>query len=162
METNRLAQILYHVRNRAFSYTLALVPDRKLAIEIMGQALTVFLFKEKKFLQELDNSELEPQKKYFNKFVLLSLSKEIYKISHTRFKLKKFSTVEYQSFYNLDLEERSAVYLSEKKVAIEEIKDIMNLENAELNQYLYRGRGKLAEKFDIKNLNILHQIEASL
>ena len=162
MELEQLKSTLNSLRSRLFGYAVAMVPDRKLALEVMGQALTVFLFKEKSFLNRLDGDELQADRKYLNKYLLLSLSQELHKIAKNRFSQKNFSVSEFQSFYELPLLERSALYLAEKKVPFEEIGEIMGLEKHEVIQYVYRARGNLAQVFDVKNLEVMYAIEKGL
>lgn len=128
-----LAQDLYE-----FSYALNL--DSKLAEQIVIDSYTVFLIKEKSFIEETDlDFSNRKQRIGFKRFLKNGILKEIFNLSSKNFErsYKIDSKFEYEQFGKLSLLQRAIAFLVlAKKSDIDDVQAIFELHRTNIIEIL--------------------------
>ena len=119
--------------SKLYSFAYAIIPDELQAEQIIIDAYSVFLVREKKFIEGLEydlKSKLAKTK--IKKFIYTNMIGDIFKLGVKRATQLKESTGspdEFEKFYQLDPTSRAVVYLKEvAKLKYKEIENIVGVE----------------------------------
>ena len=149
METN-LLNIANSLIPRLYNFAMVILSDDKKAQQLVLDAYTVYVMKEKRFLKKQLNTE--NSKKEMNslkKFLRKELIKEIYdlglkRLDHAHSKQVNYSKIEYREFFNLSLFKRSILFLKEKEgMSIDELQEVFVVQRYELIEAYYNSKNEL-------------------
>lgn len=136
---------------KLYGYAYALVPDELMAEQILVDATSVSLMKEKNLLISF-SQEIATKKEalLFKKKLQLNLIKEVWFLAKKRSSElpPRFKYPEnFNSFYELDLLQRSALYLKEKEeLKWEDILFVHELKKYQVVEKVYQAREKILTK----------------
>lgn len=143
MTTNRIQQFIQTVSQDLYSFAFVLLPDDLQANQLMIDAVSTILIKNKSMMERFSHLE---EDEFKNNQILLErlLLKTIFDLAKRRYEQLKVSLSEIEEsteFYHLTIEERACLYLKDKRShSLEVIEFALNLDKKEILSKLYCGR----------------------
>jgi len=157
MKKNELEPILDSLLTKLYSYAYALLPDDLQAEQLVIDAYSIFLVREKKFLQEFEfDSKNKKDRLNIRRFLMRNMLLDIFELGYKRSlqlrHLLQNDLGEKQGFYDLKIEQRAVLFLKEVlQYTAKEIQETMSLQKHQVIETLYNARFKI---LDIREENL--------
>jgi DNA-directed RNA polymerase specialized sigma24 family protein len=134
---------------RLYKYAFGLVPDGKVARELIADAYSVFTVREMDFINGTELPEQRKAQALIKRFFLMGILEEIYQLSLKKsFNIRRVihqASLEYQSFYELSTTDRSVLILKERlNFTPEAIGQVMKIKKFQVVESLYNSREALS------------------
>lgn len=155
MKQYQLNNLMDELIQPLFGFSYILTGDRILARELLMDAYTVYLVREKRFLQKKDIDPLDKiQRRAIKKFLYHELLGETLELAMKRapestdegsYQVDSFSrspiSEEYKCFFSMGVFPRAIFYLKEVKgFSIEDLQEIFGLERHRTLEFYYNAR----------------------
>lgn len=156
MKNVELESIIQNLTQRMYQYAFCLVPDELQAEQIVIDATSVYLMKEKNFLNSFDQElATKKEKLLFKRNLHLNLMKEVWNLGRKRgLELNPHMKTpeKFTRFYELDLVQRSALFLKDsQEYKWEDISFIQDAKKYQLIEKIYQAREHLLERSEMEN-----------
>ena len=150
MKRNDVDKLLNLIIPKIYSFAYAMIQDDDQAEQLIVDAYSVFLVKEKNFILEYKFKETKKDKTSFKSYLLINLIGELYRLGIKRNselkQLQRFNHGEFDSFYKLDVTQRSVLFLKENlKFNISLIQETLKIEKHQVIEQLYNSRHRIIE-----------------
>jgi DNA-directed RNA polymerase specialized sigma24 family protein len=150
MKRNELDNLLNSIIPKLYSFAYAMIQDDEQAEQLIVDAYSVFLVKEKNFIIDFKYNDNKKEKLSFKNYLLINLIGEIYGLGVKRNSeqkhLKRLDHGEFDSFYKLDVTQRSVLFLKENlKFSIELIQETLQIKKHQVLEQLYNSRHRIIE-----------------
>lgn len=149
MNSDVLFRLIDELLPKLTGYAFALSGDQLQAEQMVVDAYTVFVVKEKGFLNDESFDEEDKRERIaFKKYLLIELYKELFDLLKTRSqiprKLSEDNYLEYSAFFSLPYMKRAIIYLKEtQNFSVEEIQEVFCLERHQVLENLYNAKNEL-------------------
>lgn len=148
MDINETEQFTNLLMPRFFKFAYGLVPDGKIARELIADAYSVFIVKELEFVKGTKLPKQRKAQSMIKRFFLMGILSEIYNLSQKKsFNIRGVihqSRVEYKAFYSLSLHQRAVLILKERlNFTPEAIGQVMGIKKYQVIESLYNSREQL-------------------
>lgn len=147
MNKAELASILENVLPKLFSFAYSLIPDELQAEQMVIDAYSVFIIREKEYIEEYKLDMVQKKERArFRRFLMKSLLQDIYKLGVKRASQLGDYTPErnYQSYYQLGIPERAILYMKDiLGLELEEIQEVMHMLKHQLIEKIYNARNDI-------------------
>jgi hypothetical protein len=156
MRKEHLEAMIDSITPKLYGFCTALTRSEEEAEQIFVDAYTVFILKEKYFVAEMQfdidsKSDRISTKRYF----LNEILKEIYELARLRAPKNRYdnsSFLEYESFYDLNIQKRAILYLKDvANMNVEDLQEIFVLQRHQIIELLHNSYFGLIK--DTQNIN---------
>ncbi len=148
MKKEELLSIIDSQIPKFYGFSYALLGDELEAEQVIIDAYTVFLMKEKDFLTEEEGDfEDKHYRQSIKKYLLREMTREIYELSIKRF--SKFhknqkNLLEYNCFFEMNMNKRALIYLKEVGLyTVKDLQEIFTLERHQVIELFYNAKFEL-------------------
>jgi hypothetical protein len=129
---------------RFYGFAWALIPDQEMALQMVLDAYSVCLVREKDFIKEYKFKGEKKEAIAFKKFLMAMMIQEIYQLAlkraNIRHHLRNTIASEYQTFNSLSTSFKAVLFLKEKwHYSIESIQEVLKLERHQVLEALYNA-----------------------
>ena len=148
MNKNKLFTLIEPYLDQLFSFAFAMVGDEQTSLNIINDAYTVFIMKERDTILELEEDN-DKALKYWKNTLIFSLYEEIYQLARKR-ELEQeniyLGNDEFSEYFKLSLFNRALLFLKHiDEMSMEKLEMIFALERHELVEALYNANYKLSQ-----------------
>ena len=146
---------------RLHKYAYGLVPDGKIARELIADAYSVFVVREMDFIKGTQLPEQRKAQAMIKRFFFMGILEEIYQLSLKKsFNIRRVihqGNPELKSFYELPVSQRSALILKERlTLTPEAIAQVMKIKKYQVVEALYNAREVLSSTEDLGEISATH------
>lgn len=133
---------------KLYSFAFAMINEESMAEQIVIDAYSVFLVKDKNFIENFKYEDSKKEKVSIKRYLFINLLREVYEMSlkrkaHSKYLLKKRFD-EYDAFYSLESQQKAVLFLKENfEFSIEMIQETLQLEKYQVVECLYNSRQRL-------------------
>lgn len=159
MKKSELQPLIDVLIPKLFSFAYALVPDELQAVQIVIDAYSVFVIREKEHLEYLKyNVKSKKDKAQTLQYLFKSNLKEIYKLGTKRsFQLK--NTIDEKQdlpqFYQVEISQRALLFLKYKlSFDLNDIQQVLMIQRHQVLEKLYNGNNSLTQYQQEKEVQI--------
>jgi DNA-directed RNA polymerase specialized sigma24 family protein len=150
MKRNEIESLLNLIIPKLYSFAYAMIQDEDEAEQLIVDAYSVFLVREKHFIAEFEYNGTKKDKKSFKSYLLINLVGELYGLGVKRSTQQKLQNRldhgEFDSFYKLDSTQRAVLFLKENlKFSIELIQETLKIKKHQVVEQLYNSRHRIIE-----------------
>ena len=147
MNKAELAPILDNLLPKLFSFAYSLIPDELQAEQMVIDAYSVFIIREKDYIENYSlNTERKKDRSMFRRFLMKSLLRDIYLLGAKRAAQLKNLVFEksYDSYYERGVSERAILYMKDiLGLEIEEIQEVMQMQKHHVIENIYNARNSI-------------------
>jgi len=156
MRKEQLETILDSITPKLYGFCTALTRSEQEAEQMFVDAYTVFILKEKHFVAEMQfDIESKKDRVSTKRYFLNEILKEIYELARVRNPKNRYdnsSFLEYESFYDLNIQKRAILYLKDvANMSIEDLQEVFVLQRHQVIELLHNSYYGLVK--DIKDFN---------
>lgn len=148
MKKSELQPLIDVLIPKLFSFAYALVPDELQAQQIVIDAYSVFVIREKEYLETVNiNMKSKKERAQFLHKISASILCEIYKLGQKR--ASQLSTIVdgkegLPVFYNTELSQRALIFLKYKmNFSTENLQKVLRIQRHQVLEKLYNARNSL-------------------
>lgn len=156
MRKEELENIVDSITPKLYGFCTALTRNVQEAEQIFIDAYTVFILKEKNFVAEMQfDPESKKDRVSTKRYLLNELIKEIYELARIRAPKNRYdnsSFLEYESFYDLNIQKRAILYLKDvANMQVEDLQEIFVIQRHQVIELLHNSYYGLVK--DIQDFN---------
>jgi hypothetical protein len=148
MKKSELEPLISSLLPKFFSFAFSLIPDELQAEQMVIDAYSVFLIREKDFIEELEyDPKSKREKSRFKKYLLKNLVADVYKLGIKRSSQLRHlnrENIDYQAYYQIEISQRAVIFMKDVLgFSIEDIQEILNMKKYQVIERLYNARNNL-------------------
>lgn len=149
MKKEEIIPLIDTIIPRVYSFAFALLGDELQSEQIVADAFTVFIMRDKEFLlKEEFQVEDKKQRKMILKYLSKEMTRGVYELSIKRIPhlvgSYRKNQLEFESFYQLSINKRAVMYLKEVGLySIKELQEIFSLKRHQIIETYHNARHEL-------------------
>lgn len=150
MKNTDLETLINPLLPKFYAFSFCMIQDDTQAEQLIIDAYSVFIVREKNFIEEYDFSNERKERASFKKYLFANMIHDIFELSlkrtiQTKYQFKNQYN-EYDSFYQLDQLQRATLFLKEKlEMSIEGIEETLRIKKHQVIESLHNARFKILE-----------------
>lgn len=157
MKKLELELLFESILSKLYGFSFILSNDNEVAEQLIVDAYTVFIMREKDFLSDMDiDTELGQDRVATKRYLYCELIREIFELALKRknqFKLSSEDNLEFDNYFDLPIQKRAILYLKEiAKLDIVDLQEIFSLQRHQVLESLHNSHFCLTQ--DLLNQEI--------
>ena len=148
MKKNEISNILDSITPKLFGLAYAIVGEDLSAEQLIVDAYTVFVVREKNYLAGLSyDKTIKRERVGMKKYLSREMYQSIFSLAVKRFSSQNSETtdaLEFEQFYELEIKKRAVIYLKEiEGLSVKDLQEVFLLQRHEVIECIYHTQDHL-------------------